>query len=76
MLRAFDIVFADAPPRTARLRRRAYANLHRMIAGSYFVDGEFAPFARHAARSIGTHPSTLPYFLGSAAAAPAAMGLG
>ena len=64
MLSAFDGVFADAPPRTARLRRRAYANLHRMIAGSYFVEGEFASFARHAARSIGTHPSTLPYFLG------------
>ena len=64
MLSAFDGVFADAPPRIARLRRRAYANLHRMIAGSYFVEGEFASFARHAARSIGTHPSTLPYFLG------------
>ena len=34
-----------------------------MIAGSYFVEGELAPFARHAARSVGTHPSTLPYFL-------------
>jgi glycosyltransferase involved in cell wall biosynthesis len=64
MLRAFGGIFADATPRTARLRRRAYANLHRMIAGSYFVEGEFASFARHAARSIGMHPSTMPYFLG------------
>ncbi len=63
MLAAYDTVFADPPPRLRPLRRRAYANLHRMIAGSYFVDGDLASFARHAARSVGTHPSTLPYFL-------------
>jgi glycosyltransferase involved in cell wall biosynthesis len=62
MLAAYDAVFADPPPRLRPLRRRAYANLHRMIAGSYFVEGELARFARHAARSVRTHPSTLPYF--------------
>jgi glycosyltransferase involved in cell wall biosynthesis len=62
MLVAFDGVFsrADAPK---SLRRRAYANLHRMIAGSYFVEGRRGRFLRHAARSVGGHPSTLPYFL-------------
>jgi glycosyltransferase involved in cell wall biosynthesis len=65
MLRAFDGVFADAAAeaRVVRMRRRAYANLHRMIAGSYFVERRLLPFARHAARSIWLHPSTLPYFL-------------
>jgi glycosyltransferase involved in cell wall biosynthesis len=64
MLMAFEAVFAD--PETSTdvwpLRRRAFANLHRMIAGSYFVEGRVGPFARHAARSIVSHPSTLPYF--------------
>jgi glycosyltransferase involved in cell wall biosynthesis len=64
MLAAFGSVFADTSSRLQPLRRRAYANLHRMIAGSYFVDGRFRAFARHAARSVSGHPSTLPYFLG------------
>jgi glycosyltransferase involved in cell wall biosynthesis len=66
MLRAFDDVLMSpgADPELRPLRRRAHANLHRVIAGSYFVAGRRGPFLRHAARSIGGHPSTLPYFLG------------
>jgi glycosyltransferase involved in cell wall biosynthesis len=63
MLAAYDMVFADPPAGVRPLRRRAYASLHRVIAGSYFVDRDFGHFAKHAARSVGTHPSTLPYFL-------------
>jgi glycosyltransferase involved in cell wall biosynthesis len=63
MLAAYDAVFADPPVGVRPLRRRAYANLHRVIAGSYFVDGDLASFARHVVRSVATHPSTLPYFL-------------
>jgi hypothetical protein len=65
MLAAFGAVFNDpaAAPSLRRLRRRAYANLHRMIAGSYFVDGELLAFARHAALSLREHPSTAPYFV-------------
>ena len=66
MLTAFGTVLDDpaAEPSLRRLRRRAYANLHRMIAGSYFVDGQLSAFARHAALSVRAHPSTAPYFLG------------
>jgi glycosyltransferase involved in cell wall biosynthesis len=66
MLAAFEGVLdgPNAERSLARLRRRAYANLHRMIAGSYFVDRQWGEFARNAARSIAFHPSTLPYFLG------------
>jgi len=66
MLTAFGTVLDDpeANQSLRRLRRRAYANLHRMIAGSYFVDGRFSAFARHAALSLREHPSTAPYFLG------------
>lgn len=66
MLSAFDQVLCGpgADPKLTPLRRRAYANLHRTIAGSYFVDGRRGPFLRHAVRSVAGHPSTLPYFLG------------
>ena len=63
MLRALDLVPWESDPELGRLRRRSYANLHRMIAGAYFVQGKLAAFGRHATRSIATHPSTLPYFL-------------
>ncbi len=63
MLSAYGAVFETGPESTQRLRRRAYANLHRMIAGSYFVEHRHGRFARHAASSVLTHPSTLPYFL-------------
>ena len=65
MLAAYEIVFSEHPPPGAdRLRRRAYANLRRMIAGSYFAERRLGRFAAHAARSVLDHPSTLPYFLG------------
>jgi glycosyltransferase involved in cell wall biosynthesis len=63
MLAAYGRVFEGASPELRRMRRRAFANLHRMIAGSYFVDRRLGRFARNAARSIREHPSTLPYFL-------------
>jgi glycosyltransferase involved in cell wall biosynthesis len=65
MLRAYQAVFSDsrAPPEVRRLRRKAYANLHRVIAGAYFAEGNLTAFAREALVSLATHPSTLPYFL-------------
>jgi glycosyltransferase involved in cell wall biosynthesis len=65
MFRAFGEVFDGAGhgPPVASLKPRAYANLHRMVAGSYFVDGRFRPFLRHAWQAVRTHPSVLPYFL-------------
>lgn len=66
MLQAFDDLLAgpDADPNLKPVRRRAYANLHRVISGSYFVARRPRPFCVHAARSIAGHPSTIPYFLG------------
>ena len=64
MLEAFDRIYSGGavPPGVKRLRRRAYANLHRMLAGSYYVERRFTKFGRHAATSIAWHPSTLAYF--------------
>jgi glycosyltransferase involved in cell wall biosynthesis len=65
MFRAFGQIFDPArrQPGVASLERRAYANLHRMLAGSYFVDGSIGPFLRHAWSAVCTHPSVLTYFL-------------
>jgi glycosyltransferase involved in cell wall biosynthesis len=65
ILHAFNRIYSDpaVQPRVKRLRRRAYANLHRMLAGSYYVEGRYREFGRHVAKSIAWHPSTLSYFL-------------
>jgi glycosyltransferase involved in cell wall biosynthesis len=65
MLGALNQVFADPDTGSAYrpLRRRAYANLHRMLAGSYFTKRQWGQVARHTALSLTHHPSTLPYFL-------------
>jgi glycosyltransferase involved in cell wall biosynthesis len=65
MLEAFARIYSSdrLEPAVKRHRRRAYANLHRMLAGSYYVEGRFLKFGRHAAKSIAWHPSTLGYFL-------------
>lgn len=65
MFRAFGEVFdgaSQAAP-VASLKRRAYANLHRMVAGSYFVDHRYGPFLRHAWQAVRSDPSVVPYFL-------------
>jgi glycosyltransferase involved in cell wall biosynthesis len=65
MLQAYGQIFrnGEAPQRLRPLRRRAYANLHRMIAGAYFVERRPVRFTKHALASIAAHPSTLGYFL-------------
>ncbi len=67
MLQAYGQIFRDgvAPSHVLRLRRRAYANLHRMISGAYFVEGRRLHAIRHAMASVASHPSTLAYFLGT-----------
>jgi glycosyltransferase involved in cell wall biosynthesis len=65
MLAAFDRIYSGSGQVVglSRYRRRAYANLHRMLAGAYYVEGRRSDFFRNFFKSIGWHPSTLPYFL-------------
>jgi glycosyltransferase involved in cell wall biosynthesis len=62
---AFHEIFSRDPsdPMLAPLKRRAYANLHRVLAGAHFVDGNVGPFLRHARTALLTHPSVFPYFI-------------
>jgi hypothetical protein len=64
MTYAFAKLFArdDLPESVRRLRRRAEANLHRMLAGSYFRQRALRGFVRNTARSISSDPAALRYY--------------
>ena len=64
MLRAYAKTFADPDPHLQRLRRRAYGQLHMMLAGSYFRNGQPYHFARHALKSLWFTPDNLTRVLG------------
>lgn len=65
MLLFYDETFAANPERAdlRRIRRRAYANLRRVLAGSYFGQGDLRGFARNAVLSVVSHPAAAGYFL-------------
>lgn len=56
----YEKAFAD--PGVAPLRRRAYGNFHRVMAGSYFTSGSYVPFLRHTIMSIWNRPGNIAYF--------------
>lgn len=60
MLLGYKKAFAQG---TSVRRRRAYGNLHRTLAGSFFVAGGYRDFARNAVLSLWNRPSNLGYFL-------------
>ncbi len=63
MLLAYAALFARSP-QLAPLRRRAYANLLRVIAGSYFAarPRQWRRFADATWRSVSRHPAVLGYY--------------
>jgi glycosyltransferase involved in cell wall biosynthesis len=65
MTRAYAKLFAraDLPDDVRALRRRAHANLHRMLAGSYFRSRRPVGFVRATVRSFWQNPAVLRYFL-------------
>jgi glycosyltransferase involved in cell wall biosynthesis len=64
MTHAFTKLFArdDLPEDVRRSQRRAEANLHRMLAGSYLAARQPRGFARNAFRSVSLDPTALRYF--------------
>ena len=63
MLRFYEKAFQTDDANILKLRRRAYGNFHKVLAGSYFHSGEYVRFSRHAARSIFMRWQNLGYFL-------------
>lgn len=64
MLLAYEKAFTDPASPVQGQRRRAYGNLHTVLAGSFFAAGQRREFARHAARSLLLTPDNLTRFLG------------
>jgi glycosyltransferase involved in cell wall biosynthesis len=64
MTYAFAKLFArdDLPPDVRANRRRAEANLHRMLAGSYFRTRDPVGFVRNTARSVARDPKALAWY--------------
>lgn len=56
---ALEKAFANGPDER---KSRAYANLYKTLAGSYFRAGSYGAFARTAAQSVGYDPANLLYF--------------
>jgi GT2 family glycosyltransferase len=61
MSRFYEKAFAD--PSVSHLRRPAYGNFYKVMAGSYFHAKDYRKFAWHAAKSVWMRPSNLGYFL-------------
>ena len=63
MSRFYEKAFATDDVAVLKLRRRAYGNFHKIMAGSYFHVGAYGKSMSHAARSILTKPGNIAYFL-------------
>ncbi len=63
MLMFYEKAFATNDPEILKLRHQAYANFHRVMAGSYFHSGRISKFFSHAAKSIWLRPGNVEYFL-------------
>jgi glycosyltransferase involved in cell wall biosynthesis len=63
MLMFYEKAFATDDPEILKLRRRAYGNFHKVMAGSYFHSGRMGKFFSHTAKSIWMRPGNLEYFL-------------
>lgn len=59
MLMFYEKAFATDDPEILRLRRRAYGNFHKIMAGSYLHSGRVGKFLWHAAKSIWMRPANL-----------------
>jgi glycosyltransferase involved in cell wall biosynthesis len=59
----YEKAFATDDPEILRLKRQAYGNYHRVMAGSYFHAGRWGKFMKHSAKSFINRPSNIGYFL-------------
>jgi len=66
MLTIYGGIFQAGDDRRLAIRRRALGVLHRTLAGSHFVSGNYRQFAAHAVKSIALHPRGAGYFAAAA----------
>lgn len=59
----YEKAFTTDDPEVLRLKRRAYGNFHRVLAGSYIHAGKWEKFVEHSVKSILKRPGNISYFL-------------
>lgn len=63
MSRFYKKAFKTDDASILKLRRRAYGNFHKVLAGSFFFIGRYVDFIRHTLMSILYRPANITYFL-------------
>ncbi len=63
MMLAFAKAFRRETPELEKLKRPAYGSLHQILAGSYFVAGDYPAFISHSIKSLYFNPQNISYFL-------------
>lgn len=62
MLLAFDKTFKNNSPEIQKLKNKAYGNLHKILAGSFYQAGNAKKFAAHSLKSLQKNPANILYF--------------
>lgn len=62
MLIAWDKAFSTKDEKILRLRRRAFGNLHKVLAGCYLQSGQYFDFVKNLLKSLWFRPSYLGYY--------------
>lgn len=60
---AFEKAFRTESPGLSAIKSRAYGSLHQNLAGSYFVAGDYLPFAMNSIKSLAFNPANIIHFL-------------
>jgi len=63
MMLAFEKAFSTTEPEILAVKRPAYGSLHQILAGSYFVAGNYPAFISHSIKSLYFEPRNINYFL-------------
>ena len=63
MMLAFEKAFRTKDAEIIGVRRAAYGSLHQILAGSYFVAGNYPSFISNSVKSLYFDPSNIGYFL-------------
>ncbi len=63
MMLAFDKAFRTNDAEIQTVKRPAYGSLHQILAGSYFVAGNYPAFVAHSIKSLYFDPRNINYFL-------------
>jgi glycosyltransferase involved in cell wall biosynthesis len=64
MLLGYAKAFRSADSRLRSIRRRAYGNLHSVLAGSFFSAGQYTGFIKHTLMSLLLTPGNIGQFAG------------